>query len=156
MRSMKKTRLLGEKEMNKSKIVLDAEYADIIITLLQEPYSISSITKLIFIAFCVKHEDNLSSYKNRSKDFVDCFFKNISLKLSAHCGEIENILCVINMLKNTSIVTVENDGITLINNFGHKSENRFLNFCVDKIPNPILEINKLSAKALLEEVIRYV
>jgi len=142
--------------MNKSKIILDAEYADIIITLLQEPYSISSITKLVFIAFCVKHETNLSSYKNRSKDFVDCFFKNISLKLSAHYDEIENILCVINMLKNTSMVTVEDDSIVLINNLDHEPENHFLNFCVNKIPNPILEINKLSSKALLEEVIRYV
>lgn len=142
--------------MNKSKIVLDAEYADIIITLLQEPYTISSITKLVFIAFCIKHENNLSSYKNRSKDFVDCFFKNISLKLSAHYDEIENILWVINMLKNTSMVTVEADGIALINNLNHEPENHFLNFCAKKIPNPILEINKLSAKAMLEEVIRYV
>lgn len=142
--------------MDKSKVIIDAEYADIILTLLQEPYSISSITKLIFIAFCVKHEKNLSSYKNRSKDFVDCFFKNISLKLSAHYSEIENILSVINLLKNTSIVSIDADTIMLINNIDNETENRFLNFCAKKIPNPILEINKLSAKALLEEVIRYV
>lgn len=153
---MRKTKLLGEIAMDRNKIISDAEYADIIITLLQEPYSISSITKLVFISFCVKHENNLLSYKNRSKDFVDCFFKNISLKLSAHYNEIENILCVINMLKNTSTVTVEADNIALINNLNHNPENRFLNFCAKKIPNPILEINKLSTKALLEEVIRYV
>ena len=135
---------------------MDAEYADIIITLLQEPYSITSITKLVFIAFCARHENNLSSYTNRSKDFVDCFIKNISLKLSAHYDELSNILCVIDMLKNTDIVRVDDDSIELIKHLKHEQENRFLKFCAKKIPNPILEINKLNAKALLEEVIRYV
>ena len=142
--------------MDKSKIILDAEYTDIILTLLQKPYYISSITKLVFIAFCVKHENNIQTYANRSKDFVDCFFKNISLKLSAHYEEINSILSVIDMLNKTSIILVSSDSIDLKRSINHDPENIFLKFCAKKVPNPIVEINKLNAKALLEEVIRYV
>lgn len=59
--------------MNKEKLLREAEYADIVLTLLNSPYAITSITKLIFIAFCIKYESNISAYKNRSKDFVDVF-----------------------------------------------------------------------------------
>ena len=84
-------KFLGEIMMNKQKLLQEAEYADIILTLLNSPYAITSITKLIFIAFCVRYESNISAYKNRSKDFIDVFFKNISLKLSAHYDDIEPV-----------------------------------------------------------------
>ena len=142
--------------MIKNEIMLDAEYADIIISLLHEPYAISSISKLVFISFCVKHESNLSSYANRSKDFVDCFFKNISLKLSAHYDELNSIFRVIDLLERNSFVQINDDSIELVTEFKHEPENHFLKFCQKKTPNPIIEINKLNAKALIEEVIRYV
>jgi len=142
--------------MDKSNILIDAEYADIIITLLRKPYGISSISKLVFIAFCVKHEKNKSAYANRSKDFVDCFFKNISLKLSAHHSELCNILFVLDALKTASFVHISGDSITLAQDIDHETENDFLKFCEKKTPNPIVEVNKLNAKALVEEVIRYV
>lgn len=142
--------------MEKSKLLLEAEYADIIITLLQEPYSVSSISKLVFIAFCVEHESNISSYSNRSKDFVDCFFQNLSVKFSAHYEELSVIFHVIDILKNNSIALVRDDYIEQISSITHAPENRFLQFCERKLPNPIIEINKLSSKGLLEEVIRYV
>lgn len=142
--------------MNKDKLIREAEYADIILTLLSSPYAITSINKLIFIAFCVRHEGNISVYKNRSKDFIDVFFKNISLKLSAHYDDIELILHFIDILKNTSKVSICGDHIELNTEFTHSPENYFLQFCANKVPNPIIEINKLDAKALLEEVIRYV
>lgn len=142
--------------MNKEKLLQEAEYADIILTLLGSPYAITSITKLIFIAFCVRHESNLSSYKNRSKDFIDVFFKNISLKLSAHYNDIGLILHFVDILKNTSKISIVGDSIELGVELTHSPENHFLQFCAKKVPNPIVEINKLDAKALLEEVIRYV
>lgn len=148
--------LLGESMMNKEMLLREAEYADIILTLLNSPYAITSITKLIFIAFCVKHESNLPTYRNRSKDFIDIFFKNISLKLSAHYDDIELILHFVDVLKNTSKISIDGDNIELSSEFTHSPENHFLQFCENKIPNPIIEINKLDAKALLEEVIRYV
>lgn len=153
---MKIARLLGEIMMNKEKLLREAEYADIILTLLNSPYAITSITKLIFMAFCVKHESNLPAYRNRSKDFIDVFFKNISLKLSAHYDDIELILHFVDVLKNTSKVSIDGDYIELSAEFTHSPENHFLQFCAKKVPNPIIEINKLDAKALLEEVIRYV
>ena len=112
--------------------------------------------QLIFIAFCVRHESNLSSYKNRSKDFIDVFFKNISLKLSAHYNDIGLILHFVDILKNTSKISIVGDSIELGVELTHSPENHFLQFCAKKVPNPIVEINKLDAKALLEEVIRYV
>ena len=142
--------------MNKEKLLQEAEYADIILALLGSPYAITSITKLIFIAFCVRHESNLSSYKNRSKDFIDVFFKNISLKLSAHYNDIGLILHFVDILKNTSKISIVGDSIELGVELTHSPENHFLQFCAKKVPNPIVEINKLDAKALLEEVIRYV
>lgn len=142
--------------MNKNELLLEAEYADIVLTLLHPPYNITSITKLIFISFCVKHETNMSAYKNRSKNFVDIFFKNISLKLSVHYEDISAILHLIEILRNTSKVTIEKDQITLIKELKHRTENLFLQSLSSKVPNPIAEINKLDSKALLEEVIRYV
>lgn len=156
MTSPKRVKFLGEIMMNKEKLLREAEYADIILTLLNSPYVITSITKLIFIAFCVRYESNISAYKNRSKDFIDVFFKNISLKLSAHYDDIELILHFVDILKNTSKVSISGDYIELISEFKHLPENHFLQFCAKKVPNPIVEINKLDAKALLEEVIRYV
>lgn len=142
--------------MTKNRLILEAEYADIIMTLLAEPYGISSIAKLTFIAFCVKHESNIQLYSNRVKDFVDVFFKNISLKLSAHYEDIEVIIHFVDMLKNTSIANINGDYIELTKDISHDPENAFLQFCSKKVPNPIVEINKLDTKALMEEVIRYV
>lgn len=139
-----------------NEIQSEAEYADIIITLMKPPYEISSITKLVFMAFCVKNENNLSKYKNRTKDFVDVFICNVSIKLSAHNHEIMQIIRIINMLKQTSKVSIEDDSITLTHEFDFQTENSFLKFCKTKTPNPITEINKLDPKALIEEVLRYV
>lgn len=137
-------------------VISEAEYADIIITLLKHPYDISSITKLIFIAFCVKNETNQSRYKNRTKDFVDVFMSNISLKLVAHNQEIMQIFHVIDKLNKTSKVSINQDKISLIHEFDFQTESDFLKFCKTKNPNPINEVNKLDPKALLEEVLRYV
>ena len=142
--------------MNKEKLLREAEYADIVLTLLNSPYAITSITKLIFIAFCIKYESNISAYKNRSKDFVDVFFKNISLKLSAHYDDIELILHFVDILKNTSKVSINGDYIELSSELTHLPENHFLQFCAKKLPNPIIAINKLDAMALIEEVLRHV
>lgn len=139
-----------------NELISEAEYADIIITLLKPPYEISSITKLIFIAFCVKNETNQSQYKNRTKDFVDVFMSNISLKLTAHNQEIMQIIHVIDKLNNTSKVSISEDKIGLTYDFDFQTESSFLKFCKTKNPNPINEVNKLDSKALIEEVLRYV
>jgi len=84
------------------------------------------------------------------------FFKNISLKLSAHYDDINVMLHFIDMLKNTSNAFVNGGNIELSHPINHTPENRFLQFCMKKKPNPIIEINKLDTKAMMEEVIRYV
>jgi hypothetical protein len=137
-------------------LVAEAEYADIIITLLNYPYEISSVTKLIFISFCVKNETNQNSYNNRKYDFVDKLISNISLKLIAHDQELLQIIRVIDKLNKTSKVLINQDKISLLHEFDFHTENNFLKYCTNKKPNPIIEVNKLDPKALLEEVLRYV
>ena len=110
---IRKARLLGVKIMTNDRIIQEAEYADIIITLLNSPYGISSITKLVFFAFCIKHEQNTGAYGKRTKDFVDTFFSNISLKLSTHYEDIGIIIHFIDMLNKTSMINVDGDAITL-------------------------------------------
>jgi len=142
--------------MEANDVVSEAEYADIIITLLSPPFLISSIAKLVFIAFCVKHENELSRYYSRTKDFVDVFISNVSIKLSVHYQEIRQIVNMIDMLNKTSKVSVNGDNIKLRERFAFQTENEFLRFCSSKEPNPIGEIDRLDAKALIEEVLRYV
>ena len=45
--------------MNKEKLLREAEYADIVLTLLNSPYAITSITNFIFIYFFIKYERNI-------------------------------------------------------------------------------------------------
>ena len=60
--------------MNLNDLIKEAEYADIILSLLSEPYDINSVTKMIFFSFCIRYEENFASYRKRSRDFVDVFF----------------------------------------------------------------------------------
>lgn len=138
-------------------LITEAEYVDIILSLLESPYNISSLTKITFIAFCVKHEDNKLAYIKRTKDFVDTFIGNVSLKLTVRYEEIKMIFHVFKILENEKIIKIVNDSIEVIGQIpNHTYENEFLKFCNGKMPNPIIEVNKLDSKALLEEVIRYV
>ena len=72
-------KLVGEIMMNKEKLLREAEYADIVLTLLNSPYAITSITKLIFIAFCIKYESNISSLYLAVK-LILTDFMNLKLK----------------------------------------------------------------------------
>lgn len=139
-----------------NEVVTEAEYADIVLSLLAEPYQITSVTKIIFFAFCIYHESNFTSYSNREKDFVDVFFQNISLKLAIDYLDVEKILHVLDMLVKTNKISVDGDKIEIKEILKIDSENNFIQKCERKIPNPILEINKLDAIAVIEEVIRYV
>lgn len=143
-------------KVNLNEVIKEAEYADIILSLLASPFQICSVTKIIFISFCVKHEDNMSSYRNRNKDFVDVFFENISLKLVADYRDIEKIIHIIHILVKTNRISINEDHIEIKSEILHSPENEFIKMCLGKTPNPIVEINKLDAIAVLEEVIRYV
>lgn len=144
------------KNVKLNDVIKEAEYADIILSLLAEPYQINSVTKILFLAFCIKYEDNFASYRSRTKDFVDVFFENISLKLATNYKDISKILCVLKMLVKVGKISIIDDNIQVLEELKHNPENEFIQMCDKKIPNPILEINKLDATAVIEEVIRYV
>ena len=142
--------------MRLNDIIKEAEFADIILSLLVEPYQINSVTKMIFFTFCIRYEDNFASYRRRTKDFVDVFFENISLKLATNYKDIEKILSVLRMLVKSGRISIVGDHIETIGEVKHSTENSFIKMCSGKTPNPIIEINKLDATAVIEEVIRSV
>lgn len=142
--------------MNLNDLIKEAEYADIILSLLSEPYEINSVTKMIFFSFCIRYEENFASYRKRSRDFVDVFFENISLKLDVNYKDLERIMNVLRMLEKTRKIAINKDSIQILEEFSYNTENEFIKMCNGKTPNPILEINKLDATAVIEEVIRYV
>lgn len=149
-----------------------AEYNDIVVGLLKEPFSIRSVPKLIFISFCVKHQDESRRYIKH--DIVQRFFETLSGKLLTDIDEISVILSVIQTLEDTGWIRVENiDGhneVTILtgpedsqNSPDHqnikdvKTQNKFLNnMKVKEVNNPILTVNRLDDRAFMEEVMRYV
>lgn len=142
--------------MRLNELIKEAEYADIILSLLMEPYQINSVTKVVFFAFCIRYEDNFASYRNRTKDFVDVFFENISLKLATNYKDMGKILGVLKKLEKTGKISINEDAIQVLEELRYNTENEFIKMCNGKTPNPILEIDKLDATAVIEEVIRYV
>ena len=141
--------------MNKY-LLEEAEYMDIILSLLQEPYNIDSLIKIIFISFCIHNESNLLKYTNRKQDFVDTFIENISFKLEVNKNELISIFGVLDILRKQKIIDIVGDKIIGKKTIEFNTQNPLIQKCASSELNPISETNKLDSKALLEEVIRYV
>lgn len=139
--------------MKKNDLVRKAEYIDIMLSLMSKPYNINSITKLIFVSFCVRH---MLSFKSRTNNIVEEFFSNLSIKFQLNYYEIDDILWVIELLEKNKMVEVEGDNIQFVDSREYKSKNELLKQLANRNVNPILEVNKLDASAVIEEVIRYV
>lgn len=139
-----------------SNLAIEAEYADIILALLQKPFNINSITKLVFMSFCVHNENRINIYNNRKKDLIDLFISNINIRLESHTNEISIIFELLNKLNKSKWIIIDKDYIVLKKEVVRNVENEFLKYCIRKKPNPIEEVNKLDAKAFMEEVLRYV
>jgi hypothetical protein len=60
------------------------------------------------------------------------------------------------MLVKVGKISITEDNIQVLDELKYNTENEFIKMCSRKKPNPILEINKLDAIAVIEEVIRYV
>ncbi len=142
--------------MNEQLLLEEAEYMDIILSLLQKPYNIDSLIKIVFISFCIHNESDWLKYSNRKKDFVDTFIENISFKLEANKSEMVSIFEVLDILKKQDIIDIVDDKILKKKNIKFDIQNILIQKCVLRELNPISETNKLDSKALLEEVIRYV
>lgn len=143
---------------DKKFLILEGEYADIIIELLRDPFLIDSISKLIFIAFCVKNEKRIRAYSNKKRDFVNFFFDNIKFKFISHKNEIKAILEVIYKLVSSNWISIDGDKIKILKDLTTFNEtcNKFLIATKKNEFNAINEINKLDVKAFLEEVIQRV
>lgn len=139
-----------------NRVLLEAEYLEIVIELLGKRYNVNSLIKLVFMAFCVKN-GNKSSYGKRKRDFVDVFFASVNVKLLSHSDEIESIFEVIHKMRSSGWIKVDNDRVTLLRNLDDfNCRNSFLVMCRDKEINPIQEVNKLDSRAFMEEVLRHV
>jgi hypothetical protein len=147
------------KNLSRAELLENAEYADILVGLLDKPYEIRSVSKIVFIAFCVEHNYGLSVYRNRQKDLIQTFMSSLSLKLISHIDEIETIMSQLHLLENNNWIEIAADGKIKIlsTDIDHlKSHNKFLNYFIGKSNNPIKAVNQLDDKAFLEEVVRYV
>lgn len=137
-------------------LLLQGEYADIMVELLKDPYNVDSVVKIVFLAFCVRNETQ-SSYKNRKTDFVDVLLNNLNIKIFSHPEELKAIFKVLNKLKKCGWIAIEDGRIIILRELSKSNlENRFLAGCKGKDINPILEANKLDDKAFIEEVLRHV
>ncbi len=137
-------------------LLMQGEYADIIIQLLTEPYNYDSVVKIVFIAFCVRNESR-SSYRNRRTDFLDALLGNLNIRFLSRPDEMKCIFEVLSKLKRCGWISVSEGRIQVLKGFNEtNSDNRFLVGYKGKDPNPIIEVNKLDEKAFIEEVLRHV
>ena len=151
---MKAGKSRGVKRMND--LLLQGEYTDIIIELLKEPYNVDSVVKIVFLAFCIRNE-NQTSYRNRRTDFVDVLLNNLNIKLLSHPDELRNIFEVLNKMKKCGWIATEGGRISILKEYDKsKSENKFLTGCRGKDINPVVEVNKLDDRAFIEEALRHV
>lgn len=151
---MKAGKSRGGKSMND--LLIQGEYTDIIVELLKEPYNVDSVVKIVFLAFCIKNETQIS-YRNRRTDFVDVLLCNLNIKILSHPDELRNIFEVLNKMKKCGWIATEDGRIKILKRIDKpKSENRFLEGYKGKNINPVLEVNKLDDRAFIEEVLRHV
>lgn len=137
-------------------LILQAEYASIIISLIKRPYRVNSITKLIFISFGVKHA-SIRKYSNRKMDFIKTFLSSLSIKLTSHPEELKAILDVISILETEGWISVDGDIIKVKKMFPDDTcKNKFLINIEKKPINHLEEISNLNIKSFLEEVLQYV
>ena len=154
MKLMKAGKSRGVKSMND--LLLQGEYADIIVELLKDPYNVDSVVKIVFLAFCIRNEAQVS-FRNRKTDFVDLLLSNLNIKLLSHPNELRNIFEVLNKMRRCGWIKTENGKISILKELDKsKSENRFLTGCRGKDINPVVEVNKLDDRAFIEEVLRHV
>lgn len=139
-----------------NEMLIQSEYAEIIIELLKEPYNINSIVKLVFLSFCIRNEKR-PSYRKRKTDFVEILLSNLNIKLLAHQNELTSAFEVINILKQCGWIKTEAGRIIILKDLSQfRCSQRFLMGYKDKEINPIVEVNKLDDKAFIEEVLRHV
>ena len=139
-----------------NRLLLQSEYAEIIIELLREPYNINTITKIVFLSFCIKNETR-KSYGNRKADFIDVLLDNMNIKVFSHSNELIYIFDIINILKECGWIRIDDGKILILKDLsGFECKHAFLQSYKDKKNNPIAEANKLDDKAFIEEVLRHV
>lgn len=153
---------IAERFQRKSRIQLisDAEYMDILVSLLLKPYDIDSLCKLVFIAFGVKYNCGMKVYANRKKDLVQVFMSALSIKLLSHMDDMHIIIEQLYILESNGWISISEKGkVELTSEDGvdifHPC-NSFLNHFKGKEINPINAVNRLDDQAFLEEVLRYI
>lgn len=152
---MVRYKFLGVKNKMKLNLLLETEYADIIVSLIKKPYKVNSITKLIFLSFGVKHA-SIKKYSNRKMNFIKVFLSSLSIKLTSHPEDLKAILKVISILEMGGWITVDNDNIKIMKLPPNGGNNPFLRKLEDKKTNFLVDISKLENKSFLEEVLQYV
>ena len=145
----------GGKKMKYSDIEKEATYFDIIIGLLEKPYEIRSLLKLTFLAFTV----NVAEYKVdkhvKTLDLTSKFMSNLKIELFNSPDDFKTIFKIIKMLEKTGCICVEQNEITYLKPLSnYNCKNKVLS--LSSVCKAILEINTITDKSFVEEVIRNV
>lgn len=143
-------------DMTMSDLLLQSEYAEIILELLKEPYNVNSVVKIVFISFCVRNEKR-ATYRSRKTDFVDVMLSNLDLKVLSNPHELACIFEVLCKLKKCGWIKNEDGKIAVLKDLSNfKCNHALLMGLKGKDNNPIIEINKLDDEAFMEEVLLHV
>ena len=140
--------------MNKV-IEKDAIYFDIIVGLLNPPFEYDSLIKIMFMAFIMKNCEPKIDKNVISLDLISKFIKNLRTEFFINYKDFENIFRIIKILENSNFIVLEGNKVI------QKSEKFDYNvqsvlFKHKAIQNTVNEIKKMSDKAFIEEVVRYV
>lgn len=137
-------------------LMLDAEYTAIIINLINWPYNVDSVIKIVFMAFGVKHS-YAKNFGGRKNDIFKTFLSSLSIKIMAHPEELQAIFNAIRILEYNGWIKIDKDKIKLEKRFEENiPKNNFMKSMEKKDVNPLIEIKNMSDYVFLEEVLQYV
>ena len=145
----------GGQKMSYSDIEKEATYFDIIMGLLEKPYEIRSLLKLVFIAFTVRAAEYKVDKYAKALDLVSKFMSNLKIELFNATDDFKVIFRIINILEKTGYINVDGNEILQIKSAAnYKCKNKVLS--LSSVNKAILEINTITDKSFAEEIIRNV
>lgn len=140
--------------MNKE-IEKEAEYFDIIVGLLSEPFEYDSFVKTVFTAFIIKNCEPKVDKNVTNLNLISKFMNNLRTQFFINYNDFNSIFKILRLLEDTSCIKIK-DNTIFKKNISKEYIVQSNVFKISAVRKTILEIKKMSDKSFMEEVIRYV
>lgn len=140
--------------MNKE-IEKEAEYFDIIVGLLSEPFEYDSFVKTVFTAFIIKNCEPKVDKNVINLNLISKFMNNLRTQFFINYNDFNSIFKILRLLEDTSCIKIK-DNTIFKKNISKEYIVQSNVFKISAVRKTILEIKKMSDKSFMEEVIRYV